>query len=179
MKINNSKIRAFCTAALMTVGIVSVSAGDNILKNPEFADQGKFWNLRYNNLQNSIREENGKKFIRLEMAAANGKGINVFSQSVQRPKGGNYVYSVELSPSRKFEVIQVVIWYPGDDGKTIYRGHRMKAAEFLDPGKWVKINREFKIPEGKKSVGIAVEIRDAEPEGFLLIRNPELRLRDE
>ena len=179
MRTNNSKIRAFCAAALMTVGIVSVSAGDNILKNPEFAGQGKFWNLRYNKHQNSIQEENGKKFIRMEMAAANDKGNNVFSQNVQRPKGGNYVYSVELSPSRKFAVIQITIWYPGDDGKTVYRGYRMQAAEYPEPGKWARIIREFKIPEGKKAVGIAVEIRDAKPEGFLLIRNPELSLRDE
>ena len=179
MKKNNTKIRAFCAAALMTFGIVSVSAGDNILKNPGFADQGKFWAMRYNKLQDSIKEENGKKFIRMEMAAVKGNGSNVFSQAVIRPKGGNYVYSVEVSPSRKFAVTQVVVMYPGDDGKTIYHVTRMKPAEYPESGKWGRIIGEVKIPDGRKYVGIAVEIRDAKAEGFLLIRDPQLTLREE
>ena len=178
MRTNNSKIRAFCAAALMTVGIVSVSAGDNILKNPEFVDQGKFWNLRYNNLQNSIQEENGKKFIRMEMAAANEKGNNVFSQNVTRPKGGNYVYSVELAPSRKFKDVLVILFWK-ENGKYVYRSSRLSPRNYPKPGQWGKIVGEVKIPDGKRSVTFAVEIRDPDAGGHILIRNPEMKLRDE
>ena len=178
MKKNNTKIRAFCAAALMTFGIVSVSAGDNILKNPGFADQGKFWNLRYNKLQDSIKEENGKKFIRMEMAAAKEIGNNVFSQAVIRPKGGNYVYSVELAPSRKFKDVLVILFWK-ENGKYVYRSSRLSPRNYPKPGQWGKIVGEVKIPDGKRSVTFAVEVRDPDAGGHILIRDPQMTLREE
>ena len=151
----------------------------NLLKNPDFSGQGKFWKLRYHDLQDSIREENGKKFIRMEMAAANKRGGNVFSRTVIRPQGGSYVYSVELSPSRKFARVQVVIMYSDDNGKTVYPGARMKPAEYPKPGEWGRIIGEVKIPAGRKYVGFAVEVRDPKAEGFILIRDPQMTLREE
>ena len=151
----------------------------NLLKNPDFSGRGKFWKLRYHNLQDSIRDENGKKIIRMEMAAANKRGGNVFSQTVIRPQGGSYVYSVEVSPSRKFARVQVVIMYSDDNGKTVYPGARMKSAEYPKPGEWGRIIGEVKIPAGRKHVGFAVEVRDSKAEGYILIRNPQMTLREE
>ena len=177
MNKSSTKIRAFCATALMIIGLASASAGDNILRNPKFADQGKFWNLRYNNLQDSIQKEKGKPCIRMEMAAADEKGSNVLTQAVSRPQGGNYIYSVEVLPSRKFKTARVMLMYRGNDGEMVYLYSRTKSSE-LKPGEWSRLVGEAKIP-ADKTVTFAVEIRDPKAEGYILIRDPQMTLREE
>ena len=180
MKRNNTKIRAFCATALTIIGIASASAGDNILENAEFADQGKFWGIRYSKIEESIQEENGKKAVKMEMhALADNRGNNVFIQNVRNPKGGVYVYSAEVAPSRKFAILQLLLIYRNDKGKDVYQFVRMKPAEYPEPGKWTRLIGEVNLPEGRKSVAFVVEIRDPKPEGFVLIRNPMLNLKEE
>ena len=54
----------------------------------------------------------------------------------------------------------------------------MNPADYPAPGKWKRIIGEAKIPAGRKYVSFAVEFHDPKPEGFLLIRAPELSLRE-
>lgn len=172
-------IRIFCTFILTVAGIASLAAeSENILKNPEFAKQGKSWQLRYNKLQDSISEEDGKKVVRMEIAPAVQGGGNVFSQILLQPQGGNYIYSVELAPSRKFKDVLVILFWK-ENGKNVYRSSRLSARNYPKPGQWGKIVGEVKIPDGKRSVTFAVEIRDPDAGGHILIRNPEMKLRDE
>ena len=152
----------------------------NILRNPEFADQGKFWKLRYSKTEESIQEEDGGKAVKMELHTLDNKrGNNVFSQYVPKPKGGVYVYSVDLLPSRRFAVLQVIVMYRGDNGKTVYQFSRIKPAEYPKEGEWGRIIGEAKIPEGRKNLGFAVQINDPNPEGSVLIRNPMMSLREE
>ena len=152
----------------------------NILRNPEFADQGKFWKLRYSKTEESIQEEDGGKAVKMELHTLDNKrGNNVFSQYVPKPKGGVYVYSVDLLPSRRFAVLQVIVMYRGDNGKTVYQFSRIKPAEYPKEGEWGRIIGEAKIPEGRKNLGFAVQINDPNPEGSVLIRNPMMNLQEE
>ena len=112
-------------------------------------------------------------------AIGNKKGSNVFSQYVPKPKGGVYVYSVELAPSRRFAVAQVILMYRGDNGKMVYQSARMKPADYPKDGEWGRIIGEARIPEGRKSLGFAVQINDPNPEGSVLIRDPMLILKEE
>ena len=151
---------------------------ENILKNPEFADQGKSWQLRYDKLQDSILEEDGKKVVRMGIAPVEKGGNNVFMQRLVQPQGGDYVYSVELSPSRKFKEVLIVLFWKGNV-KNVYRSSRLSPRNYPKPGQWGKIAGEVKIPGGKRSVTFAVEVRDPEAGGHILIRNPEMKLREE
>ena len=74
---------------------------------------------------------------------------------------------------------QIILMYRGDNGKMVYRRTRMKPAEYPKSGEWGRIIGEAKIPEGRKNLGFAVQINDPKPEGSVLIRNPELTLREE
>ena len=162
-------------------GTESASSAEtkNILRNPGFADQGKFWKIRHGKIEDSIREEAGTPAVRMEMAPVKAKGNNVFSQRVRTPKGGDYIYAVELAPSRKFAVAQVLVIYKDDNGKAVYQFSRMKPAEYPEPGKWGRIIGEARIPEGRTHVDFAVQIGDPKAEGSVLIRHPELSLREE
>ena len=157
------------------------SAGTkNILRNPEFADHGKFWKIRFSKIEESIQEENGGKVVKMELHQLPNICANILSQYVPKPKGGVYVYSVGILPSRKlFNALHVSVMYRDDNGKSVNQTVRMRHADYPEQGKWGKIIGEIKIPEGRKSLGFNVYFRDPKPDGFLLIRNPEMSLREE
>ena len=155
---------------------VSSAETKNILRNPEFADQGKFWRIKHAKIEESIQEEDGGKVVKIHPHAR----INTFGQYLPKPKGGVYVYSAEFLPSRKlFAALQVSVTYRDDNGKPVYRSSKVKPAEYPEPGKWGRIVGEVKIPEDRKSVGFMILFRDRDPEGFLLIRNPTMSLKEE
>ena len=153
-----------------TSSVSSANTG-NILKNPEFADQD---HARQIPLALPVPRADGP-VVRMEMAEVKGKGNNVLTQTVRTLKSGDYVCSVELSPSGEFAFIQMLAMYKDDNGKTVYQSSRIKP----EPGKWTRLIGKASIPEGRKNVSFAVEIRNPKPEGFVLIRNPEMSLREE
>lgn len=191
-----------CIAAIwalaLTVTMNGLFAADdgNLLRNPDFETnaegQAKPWKFRYDRPDNAFLKDPDGDGIIVRMGIATNqpqpgstrepeyKYGNVFSQSVVRPKPGTYVYSVKVSPSRKFERVMLLMYYSGADKKTVYQSRSFRPNDSPEPGQWGLLVGEIEVPEGVKWLGFAIELRDRKSEeGHVLIASPKLVLKEE
>ena len=174
-------------------GLFAADEPDNLVRNPVFETnaegQAKPWTFRYARPENSFvknpdREGNIAKMEIASNQSRPGRALkfkygNVFSQSVIRPPQGRYVFSVKISASRKFDQVLIVLYGTGPDQKRISKSSSVKQGDPLEPGKWRMLIGEIDIPDGLKTLGFAVEIRDQKPGGHILIGSPKLVLKEE
>lgn len=177
-------------------GLFAAAGTGNLIRNPDFETnaegQAKPWKFRYDRPDNAFLKDPDGDGIIVRMGIATNmprpgstrepeyKYGNVFSQSVIRPKPGTYVYSVKVAPSRKFERVMLLMYYSGADKKTVYQSRSFKPSDSPEPGQWGLLVGEIEVPEGVKSLGYAIELRDRKSdEGHVLIASPKLVLKEE
>jgi len=162
----------------------------DLIKNPGFELNSKGkpfpWNIRSGKIEKMLVGGSRKGTVAVKMPLVPTKsGVfkygNVLSQGIPDPAPGTYVVSVNLSPSRKFVWTQIVIYYKDPvTGKTVYSSTgRLKEEDYPKAGEWKMKFMEFTIPADVKFLGFAVELRDNEPDGFVLIEKPSFVLREE
>jgi|GEM_PF-5846563 len=188
-------IAAVCAVALSISmnGLFAADEPDNLVRNPDFETsaegRAKPWTFRNAQpgngfVKNPDRAGNIGKMENAPNQQKPGRKLsfkygNVCSQSIIRPPQGRYVYSVKISPSRKFDQILIVLYGTGPDKKRFSKASSIKQGDPLEPGKWRMLIGEIDIPEGVKTLGFAVEIRDNKPGGHILIGSPKLVLKEE
>lgn len=188
-------IAAVCAIvlAISMNGLFAADEPDNLVRNPDFETnaegKAKPWTFRHARPENAFVKnlDRDGNIAKMEIASNQpqpGRKLvfkygNVFSQSVIRPPQGRYVYSVKISASRKFGQILIVLYGTGPDKKRIYKSSSVKPSDPQEPGKWRMLIGEIDIPEGLKTLGFAVEIRDKKPGGHILIGSPKLVLKEE
>ena len=185
MKRSTTRIALVCAALVMGAAL---SAADNVLKNPGFETNAKgivlSWYMNGLQLKDYLVKDPGGNYIKMpsvEKKSVNGQKRfgNVLTQQVMKPKGGTYVYGVDLAPSQKFYQVLIILYYKGKDGKTVFSGTQLKPKDYPEPGKWTRLVGEITIPEGLTFIAFCVEIRAKEVGGDLLIKAPCMQLKEE
>lgn len=183
----------FSAFTVLFLGSVPLQAAEklpdgNLLRNPEFrlSEQGKlpFWRVYQNDAAEALVKNTPPEvnFLKLESFAPSKKWKkigNLLAQSIDRPAAGQYVFGAELSPSRKFRQLVILLMYKGKDGKTVFTGTNLKHTQYPAPGKWIRLVGEAEIPAGIQRVFFCVEIRAEEAGGNVLVKSPFLQWKEE
>lgn len=186
MKKTSMKAVMLCTVLFMGSAVLC-AADAGIIRNPEFKlnAKGKLdgWYTSNSPLMEALVQKPEGNYIKLPCVEKNVKNEkrfgNVFTQHIRKPAAGTYVYGMDVSPSRQFYQVLIVMYYKGQDGKTVFNGTHLKPKDYPEPGKWTRIVGEITIPEGVNMFAFCLEIRAKEAGGDVLIKAPSMKLKEE